>query len=252
MPRAASAQRRVDTAIDDHEGIGAIQKAQAGGLKLRTKNRGEKTSLHQLHNAVDSTMTFSPCARILPYPPRRSSPAGTRSQALRAGAGKRPVSVSLAHILRERTSRRWAARTRSHPPLCGWSDSVAVLGNLAPSTCGRASCESRPPPSPFCRYCGSARRPLPALIFPLQLRDAPLELADFLAQLGQAAQVRQFLQVTLERACGRAPHRFSGMHDFRCQHAASRAEDGASFDPRLVADPYLAADHGVILDHDAA
>jgi len=47
----------------------------------------------------------------------------------------------------------------------------------------------------------------------------------------------------------RAPHRLSGMHHLRRQHAAARAQHRSRFDPRFVANPHLAADHGVVLHH---
>ena len=59
------------------------------------------------------------------------------------------------------------------------------------------------------------------------------------------------------RCCfsGRAgvPHTVSpAAHDLRRQHAAARPQHRARFDPRLVADPHLPADHRVILHHHAA
>src|SRR5579862_2178773 len=53
----------------------------------------------------------------------------------------------------------------------------------------------------------------------------------------------------LQGTRGRAPDGLPGAHDLGGQDAATGAQHGARFDARLIADPYLAADHRIILHH---
>src|ERR1035437_1439085 len=95
------------------------------------------------------------------------------------------------------------------------------------------------------------RPPPPASVLPLQLRQPALDLHQFLAHLRHVRHVGQLLQVLLQRTCRRPPDRLPAAHNLRRQHAAPRTQHRPRFDPRLVPNPHLPADHRVILHHHA-
>src|SRR5215467_12953002 len=56
----------------------------------------------------------------------------------------------------------------------------------------------------------------------------------------------------LQWPCRRSPYDLTRAHDLGRQNAAAGAEDGVRLDARLVPDPYLSADHGVVIHHHTA
>src|SRR5215470_787517 len=68
----------------------------------------------------------------------------------------------------------------------------------------------------------------------------------------EACQVRELFQILFERPCRRTPDNLTGADNFRRQDSTSGAQHRARFDARLIADPNLPADHGVILYDDPA
>ena len=77
-------------------------------------------------------------------------------------------------------------------------------------------------------------------------------LRDFFAQLRQSRQIRELLQVFLQRARGSSPHYLPFANDLRSENAAAGAQHGAGLDARFVSDAHLSADHGIIFHHHAA
>ena len=154
---------------------------------------------------LDSTITFSPCARIFCSVPaaRASSPAGARSQNDRSApaARNRPESVPLGSYssLIARTDAPSPAGSQPHAAarVVG-AHPVAVLRDLDRRPLAVAQLADQPRHhATSCRCCANARPPPPASALPLQLRQPPLQLRQLAPHLRQPRQVGQLLQVLL-------------------------------------------------------
>src|ERR1035441_8000768 len=186
-------------------------------------------------------------------PPHHRAAGGVRREpALPGRRGVEPLARStrrghsdfgfdeLEHLRRHRTRR---------PPLVGASP-IAVLRDRRPTALPQLADQAR-------HHTGLAdvprvpRPPPPASVLPLQLRQPALDLHQFLAHLRHVRHVGQLLQVLLQRTRRRPPDRLPAAHNLRRQHAAPRTQHRPRFDPRLVPNPHLPADHRVILHHHA-